>query len=338
MSVPGYINIETFPMIPETVKATHPISSPKSSLTIAVVGDVHDQWEPDDALALQHLGVDLALFVGDFGNESVEIVEAIARLDMPKAVILGNHDAWYNATAWGRAKCPYNRKKDNRVQRQLDLLDDTHIGYGKLDFPQFGLTVIGGRPFSWGGSEWRNKTFYREWYGVQNFDQSTEKIKAAVQDAAFDTIIFIGHCGPAGLGDRPEDICGRDWSPLGGDFGDPDLARAIAYAQSIGKSVPLVTFGHMHHRLRHRKDRLRHPVVIDQTGTVNLNAASVPRIIEQNGEMLRNFSLVTLDRGAIATASLVWADANGNIRAEELWVQSHEAIATGKKGAIAPRT
>jgi hypothetical protein len=37
---------------------------------IAVVGDIHDQWEVEDAIALQHLGVSLVLFVGDFGNES----------------------------------------------------------------------------------------------------------------------------------------------------------------------------------------------------------------------------------------------------------------------------
>ncbi|HBE31491.1 MAG TPA: TIGR04168 family protein, partial [Cyanobacteria bacterium UBA11368] len=43
----------------------------KQVIKIAVVGDVHDQWEEQDAGALEHLGVDLVLFVGDFGNESV---------------------------------------------------------------------------------------------------------------------------------------------------------------------------------------------------------------------------------------------------------------------------
>lgn len=37
---------------------------------------------------------DLAIFVGDFGNEDVEIVKKVADLELPKAVILGNHDAW----------------------------------------------------------------------------------------------------------------------------------------------------------------------------------------------------------------------------------------------------
>ena len=73
---------------------------------IAVVGDVHDQWEPEDAQALKELKVDLVLFVGDFGNEAVDIVRAIAALDLPKAVILGNHDAWYTATPWGAKEMP----------------------------------------------------------------------------------------------------------------------------------------------------------------------------------------------------------------------------------------
>lgn len=315
-------------MILNAAPTKHISTMPKSSVTIAIIGDVHDQWEPEDAAALQHLGVDLVLFVGDFGNESVKVVEAIAQYDAPKAVILGNHDAWYNATAWGRAKCPYNLKTENRVQKQLDILGETHVGYCNLDFQHLGITVVGGRPFSWGGPDWRNKTFYREWYGVENFEQSVEKIKAAIHQATCDTLIFIGHCGPTGLGDRPEDICGRDWNPLGGDFGDPDLAAAIAYARSIGKSVPLVTFGHMHHALRHNKKRLREQIVIDDAHTVNLNAARVPRIIEQNGNPVRNFSLVTLTDGTVSHASLVWVNADYQIQSEDVLYEMEGAIAT----------
>jgi len=35
-------------------------------IKIAIVGDVHEQWEEDDAIALKQLGVDLVLFVGRF--------------------------------------------------------------------------------------------------------------------------------------------------------------------------------------------------------------------------------------------------------------------------------
>ena len=80
------------------------MSNEQDIIKIAVVGDVHDRWEAEDELALKHLGVDLVLFVGDFGNESVEVVRQVASLDIPKAVILGNHDAWYTASVWGQKK------------------------------------------------------------------------------------------------------------------------------------------------------------------------------------------------------------------------------------------
>lgn len=35
--------------------------------------------------------------VGDFGEEDVNLVRRIKEVDLPKAVILGNHDAWYDA-------------------------------------------------------------------------------------------------------------------------------------------------------------------------------------------------------------------------------------------------
>ena len=277
-------------------------------IRIAVIGDIHDQWEADDGIALQQMGVDLALFVGDFGNESVEIVRAIAALDIPKAAVLGNHDAWYTATDWGRKKSPYDHEKEDWVQQQLDLLGETHVGYGKLDFSALNLTVVGGRPFSWGGAVWKNAGFYQERFGIANFEESTDRIVAAVNSTAYETVIFIGHNGPVGLGDRPEDPCGKDWQPVGGDFGDPDLQAAIAQTRASGKTIPLVTFGHMHHNLRHTKQQLRTPVLADSAGTVYLNAASVPRIIQNGSDRRRNFSLVSLQGGVVDQISLVWLE------------------------------
>lgn len=292
-------------------------STPEKSLRIAIIGDVHDQWDAQDADALQSLQSDLALFVGDFGNESLAVVESIAATPLPMAAIMGNHDAWYTATTWGKRECPYDRTQEDRVHMQLSLLGDSHVGYGKRDFPALGLTVIGGRPFSWGGPKWRHKTFYRKRFGVRNFQESIERIKAAIDAAAYDTLIFIGHCGPAGLGDAPESPCGRDWKPNGGDFGDPDLTAAIAYAKEQGKSVPLVTFGHMHHALRHRQDIQRERLSLDASGTVYLNAACVPRIIRTDATCHRNFSQVILNGSTVEQASLIWVDQTLSITSQE---------------------
>ncbi|ALF54380.1 metallophosphoesterase [Nostoc piscinale CENA21] len=291
---------------------------PSQTLKIAVVGDIHDQWEVDDAIALKHLGVDLVLFVGDFGNESVEVVRAIASIDIPKAAVMGNHDAWYTATEWGRKKCPYDRTKEDWVQEQLDLLGTAHVGYSQLDFPQWNLTVVGGRPFTWGGPEWRFADICKERYGVTNLEESAAKILAAVKSAASDAIIFLGHNGPSGLGDRPEDPCGKDWHPIGGDFGDPDFAAAISQTLTIGKTIPLVTFGHMHHNLRHTKKELRKSVFKSPEGTIYLNAASVPRIIENEGHKQRNFSIIHLEAGVVTKAALVWVGKDFQVISEEI--------------------
>ena len=289
----------------------------KKPITIAVVGDVHEQWEEADNSALEGLGVDLVLFVGDFGNESVPIVRKISQLSVPKAVIMGNHDAWYTASGWGRKKCPYDRSKEDWLQDQLDILGDLHVGYSKLDFPQFNLSVVGSRPYSWGGPEWKNKGFLSDSYQVSSFKDSTEKIMSAVQETSEQNVIFLGHNGPAGLGRDPEDICGKDWQPIGGDHGDPDFSQAIAQSYDFGKKIPLVTFGHMHHRLRHTRSRLRTRVVTNAEQTVFLNAACVPRVIEENGHKLRNFSLVFLDNNTVTDIASVWVDAQGAIATKE---------------------
>lgn len=291
------------------------------SLTIAVVGDVHDQWDvAGDRRALEIIGADLVLFVGDFGNEAVDLVRQIADLPLPKAVILGNHDAWYTASDWGRKKAPYDHAKEDRVQAQLDLLGAAHIGYGHLDLPEFELSIVGARPFSWGGNEWKNKQFYSDRYGVHDFEESAALMQRHIAACQYKTLIFLGHNGPTGLGVEPEDICGRDWNPLGGDFGDPDFAQAIATAHDLGKTVALVTFGHMHHSLRHRKDRYRTAHHF-HAPTLYFNAARVPRIqTYKTGDLHHSFSVITLTQGKPTKAELVWVNPEQHSQDKEtLW-------------------
>ncbi|NJO98431.1 MAG: TIGR04168 family protein [Pleurocapsa sp. CRU_1_2] len=292
--------------------------SQQPEITIAIVGDVHDQWSATDSLALQHLKVDLVLFVGDFGNEAVEIVREIAAVPIPKAVIMGNHDAWYSASSWGRQKAPYDQSKEDRVQQQLDLLGEAHVGYSKLDFSQFDVSVVGSRPFSWGGSTWRNSQFYRDRYNIKSFEESTQQIVESARNTAYQTLIFIAHNGPNGLGKQTESICGRDWKAEGGDYGDPDLTEAIAQVQGLGKSIPLVTFGHMHHELKIPRGKRRKLLEVKEQ-TVYFNAACVPRVIKTAQDVKRSFSLVTLRQGVVKTISLVWLNQNFAIQSELLY-------------------
>ncbi len=318
---------QNLPATPATERPTH---------IIAVVGDVHDLWDESDQLALRHLGVDLVLLVGDFGNEAVEVVRSVSQIDLPKAVILGNHDAWFTATAWGRKLRGLDQR--DRVREQLELLGDAHVGFGKLDLPQLGLTVVGSRPFSWGGSTWKNASFYQQRFAIDSFETSTAKIVAAAAAAAHDTIIFIGHNGPKGLGECPEDPCGKDWQPVGGDYGDPDLTAAIQQTRALGKQIPLVAFGHMHHKLRHTTQP-RKMLKTDTDGTIYLNAASVPRIVRTETGHRRNFSLVKLQAGAVTEVSLVWLDQDFAIVSEvqlydQLYQQSGSSDANPEANAV----
>ncbi|MEA5572063.1 TIGR04168 family protein [Calothrix sp. UHCC 0171] len=295
-------------------------------IKIAVVGDVHDQWEEEDGIALRSLGVQLVLFVGDFGNESVDVVRKVASLDIPKAVVMGNHDAWYSGTEWGRKKCPYDRTQEDWVQEQLDLLGDTHVGYSKLDFPALNLTVVGGRPFSWGGPDMKFADICKQRYGISTIEESANRIHKSVKNAAHETIIFVGHNGPSGLGDRPEDPCGKDWHPIGGDFGDPDFAEAISLAMTESKIIPLVTFGHMHHTLRHTKQVIRKRVFRSPEGIIYLNAATVPRIIEKGSQKLRNFSFVEMEDSCVVQTSSVWVGNDFKIASEEILYQQPDKV------------
>ncbi|KAJ6746177.1 hypothetical protein OIU74_028776 [Salix koriyanagi] len=226
---------------PTTVRS----SSMAASARIAVVGDVHDDWNlEEDSKALQLLQPDLVLFTGDFGNENVELVQSIADLNLPKVVILGNHDAWKTQH--------FSGKRKDGVQRQLECLGEEHI---------FRRSLLSAR------------------YGVQDMDASTDRIyNAALGTPEDHMVIFLAHNGPTGLGSNLNDICGKDWVFGGGDHGDPDLAQAISRVKETTKiNTPLVVFGHMHKELAYGNG-LRKMIVVGADKTIYLNGAIVPRV------------------------------------------------------------
>lgn len=110
---------------PKTARSAPAMSA--SVVRIVIVGDVHDDWDlQEDSKALQLLKPDLVLFTGDFGNENVEIVQSVAELEFPKAVILGNHDSWKTQE--------FSGKKKDGVQLQLECLGEEHVAYRRLYF------------------------------------------------------------------------------------------------------------------------------------------------------------------------------------------------------------
>ncbi|PRW59109.1 metallophosphoesterase [Chlorella sorokiniana] len=265
---------------------------PHRKVTLAVVGDVHSQWDADSEAALAWLGADVAVFVGDFGEEVVQLVERIAALPQPKVVCLGNHDAWFSLTPNGRRRYARAMLQSSSlaareayteggstpaIARQLDALGTDHIGYSSKRFPELGLTLVGARPFSKGGKQWSDVAdFYEEHYGVGGHQDSALRIlDVALGAAEGDCRVVVAHNGPAGLGGRRHCICGVDWTEPEADFGDPDLQEALDMMHAQGVRVPLVLFGHMHSQLKGRGHR--NMVEVDPaTGTVYINAAVLP--------------------------------------------------------------
>ncbi|GAB4832721.1 hypothetical protein Ancab_006739 [Ancistrocladus abbreviatus] len=267
---------------------------------IAVVGDVHNDWElQEDSKALQFLQPDLVLFTGDFGNENVELVRSIAELKIAKAAILGNHDSWYTQQ--------FSTKTKDGVQLQLECLGDEHIGYKRLDFPTLKLSIVGGRPFSSGGDQLFRKRLLKARYDVSDMDQSAKRIyRAASGTPEHHSIIFLAHNGPGGLGSKTDDICGKDWVFGGGDHGDPDLAQAISLVKENTRSpIPLVVFGHMHKELAF--GGLRKMISIGTDSTLYLNGAIVPRVKRFDDEStVRAFTLVEFLGGRVTKIAETW--------------------------------
>ncbi|XP_039131163.1 LOW QUALITY PROTEIN: uncharacterized protein LOC120267551 [Dioscorea cayenensis subsp. rotundata] len=297
-------------------------SSMPPSIRIAVVGDVHDDWDlQEDSKALHFLQPDLVLFTGDFGNENVELVKSISKLELPKATILGNHDCWHTYQ--------FSEKKVDRVQLQLACLGEQHVGYNHLDFPALKLNVVGGRPFSCGGERLFRPRLLSARYGVNCMESSAKRIvEAALGTPEGHCIVLLAHNGPTGLGSKMNDICGKDWVYGGGDHGDPDLAQAILdLKRNTQFPIPLVMFGHMHKELAYRSG-LRKMIVIDSDNTIYLNGAIVPRVksVDQqattsseistehsdtkNGT-LRAFTLVEMIYGMVEKVSETWVSVIG---------------------------
>ncbi|XP_033140257.1 uncharacterized protein LOC103851652 isoform X2 [Brassica rapa] len=307
-----------------------------SLVRIAVVGDVHGFWNlGEDQKALQLLQViisipsssqkpfllyshnplwllnlilqpQLVLFTGDFGEEDVPLVQSVAALPFPKAVILGNHDAWHT--------------------KKFSTLGDEHVGYQRMDFPSLKLSVVGGRPFSHGGNKLHRDKLLLKRYGVRDMNASAGSIcRAALGTPEDHVVVILAHNGPTGLGSQAEDICGRDWFDEGGDHGDPDLEQALRQLKETTElSVPLVVFGHMHKELEGGKGNRKMVVEDSDNKVLYVNGAIVPRVIEINetpvgaaepesGGTVRAFTLVEILDGKIKKVVESWVQVTGSV-------------------------
>ena len=281
-----------------------PLMPPSGSLL--VIGDVHWDWRVSDSTFVEKGSQDLALFVGDLGDEDVAMVRTIASLRVPKAVILGNHDAWRS----------FSEKRITRNLREsVDVLGKDHLAYEVREWDQGGMSIVGARPFSWGGQSLRSPEVYKTLYGVTSHTSSANLIAESARRAKHRDILILAHNGPTGLSMETHDIWGKDFgkSPRG-DWGDEDLELAIDQIKNMGLRVPLVIAGHMHHKLITPRGGFR-TRFLRHGGTIYVNAAVVPRSRQlDNGAQVSYFLRVSCKDGKLQSLEELWVDEKGVIR------------------------
>ena len=279
-----------------------------TTIELIVIGDVHGLWDDVDASFLEAREA-TAIFVGDYGDEDVALVERLASVRAPKVFTFGNHDAWHAMRGRGPREA---------VERQLAAAGDEFIGYRALTVADDRLGLVGARPFSWGGA-WFDGDFYQPLFGVRTMKDSADRIVGAASTLpAHVPLVIIGHNGPRGLGTAPDSIWGRDFQSPPADWGDPDQEEALERLRAAGRQVVAGVAGHMHERLMHGSGN-RQRVALSN-GTTFVNAAVVPRHRRGKRTILRHFVELQIElqiEGASVHATDIWVDDRGHVAAQK---------------------
>jgi uncharacterized protein (TIGR04168 family) len=284
---------------------------------IALIGDLHSAWDLDDVEYFNASSYELLLMVGDLGGsrarDGMRIASSLAQLTKRTLVMPGNNDV--DEYARIAAELTYRRGQADLLE---DLLSDSGepepdhsartCGYSLHPVSVAGLdvTVIAARPFAMGGAELSFPDALERSFGVRSMAESSARLRALVERAPTEHLVFLAHNGPTGLGAQRDDIWGRDFHPDAGDWGDPDLREAIAHARAEKRKPLAVIAGHMHSPLRaggQRRWQLQHE------GILYVNPARVPRLFDApEGRVRHHVALELSPDGA---------------RAEEMLVPSH---------------
>jgi uncharacterized protein (TIGR04168 family) len=256
---------------------------PPQTECIALIGDVHSAWTPDDSSFFNASQYPLLLVTGDLGGsqarDGLSVARVMAALTKRTLVMPGNNDVREYARI--AAELTY------RHARQ-ELLDGTAgggprmCGYSthELSLAGVDLTIITGRPFAMGGCELSFPDELERNFGVASLEASAERLCALVDESESENLVFFAHNGPAGLGAEPDAAWGRDFDPAAGDWGDTDLRTAIDYAVSRKRRPLAVLAGHMHWQLRSGGQRRWQ---LQKDGILYVNAARVPRVFAALG-------------------------------------------------------
>jgi uncharacterized protein (TIGR04168 family) len=282
---------------------------------IAIIGDIHRHFNARDVTTFNRSEYDLILITGDLvdfrSKDAIPIAEQLAQLRTPALFIAGNHDCTNLVQFLAEVKGINSLAQlssagqDIRVaQLQRHLGPVTFAAYSTHDFSinNQEFSIIAARPFSMGGPELRFRPYLHRKYNVNTLEDSVRRLQKLIDKSVSDTLIFLAHNGPAGLGSSKDDIWGCDFRSEGGDYGDPDLCEAIHYARERGKRVTAVVAGHMHHRLM---DGGKRQWLVQADGTTYINAARVPRIFKIGKKTVHHHLSLTLEQGRVSVKELL---------------------------------
>lgn len=278
----------------------------------AVIGDIHGFWDEHDTAFFNASDYDGLLFVGDFARmtNSLPIARQLSKITRPAWAIPGNHDAVTQLQLLAEIKHrPILRRltclgMGRRARRLKQAIAPVQLcGYAVEQLAD-NLGLLVARPHAMGPDYFYYQDYLRRGYGIHDFDDSAERLKALV-DKAPQNMLVLAHNGPAGLGSEADAPFGSDFSKEFGDFGDPDLRTAIDYAKETGRRVLAVVAGHMHQR-SHHSGAVR-TIWAHDGDTLYINTARVPRIRRNDN---RHHVALTVDGTAI-TAETVFVSADG---------------------------
>ncbi len=270
---------------------------------IALIGDVHRQFNQHDIAQFNQSNYDLLLCTGDLSNrwhwEGMAVAPQMAQLQKPTLIIPGNHDTLTlpqlvaEIKQWPRLRRWLAWGQPRRLRQWRRALGPVQVG-GYSVHPVPGaeaVAVVVARPFAMGGSVLHCQPQLQRQFGIGTMAESAARLCQLVEQTPQPQLIFLAHNGPTGLGYSRDSIWGNDFHPDQGDFGDSDLREAIEFARQRGKTVLAVVAGHMHHHVRREGQRTWHLV---QDGIHFINAARVPRIFEENGRTVHHHIRLTI--------------------------------------------
>jgi uncharacterized protein (TIGR04168 family) len=276
---------------------------------IAIIGDIHRHFNARDVTIFNRSEYDLILITGDLvdfrSKEALPVADQLAQLQTPALFIAGNHDCTNlvqflaevkGISSLAQLSSAGQDKRVARLQRHLGAVTFAAYSCHDFMFNNQDFSIIAARPFSLGGPEMGFRPYLYRKYGVNSLQDSVRRLQKLIDGSVNDTLIFLAHNGPSGLGSRKDDIWGCDFRDEGGDHGDPDLYEAIRYAKDQGKRVTAVVAGHMHHRLM---DGGQRQWLVQEEGITYINAARVPRIFKRGEETVHHHLAMTLEDGQV---------------------------------------